>query len=226
MANRVGATEYILEQVEAMLPGSDNRERIRRYLTGLSDRDFKALMERYRAGEDFVRLIVPNLGDDKLTMERLFAVAEKAGHQFFQRLWLTDPVSGETYLTPKPVFIIDLPKRRQAQTLVKKVSIPDDNKHVDELTGQPTGASKGSKISFNELQIMMANGHNRIIEELIKYRGGDEKGYQYLEDQITRTGEGDLDALAPLNTAVKSTETFKILLAGMNLDSTLLKDRT
>lgn len=223
MANRKGAIEFIAEYVEKLSPGSGNSKLMRTYLEGLSDKAFHELMLAYRAGEDFVRITIPNLTAPPLRMENILALGDELGHKFFQHLWLTDPNSGTVYRTPKPVMVIDLPKRRQAQTLIKKISIPEDNKHVDELTGQPTGASKGSKISFNELQILFGNGHDKVIEELIKWRGGDEKGYQAMTDQLLRTGEADLDSLAPLAGRVKSTESLDTLLLGMNLDSTLVR---
>lgn len=223
MANRKGATEFITEYIEKLAPGTGNAEAMRKYLESLSDRDFKQVMSDYRAGDDYVRVTIPNVTTKSLKMEDILALGDELGHKFFQHLWLTDPNSGTVYRTPKPVLVIDLPKRRQAQTLLKKISIPEDNKHVDELTGQPTGVSKGSKISFNELQILFGNGHDKIIEELIKWRGGDEKGYQAMTDQLIRTGEADLDSLAPLAGRVKSTETLDTLLLGMNLDSTLTR---
>ena len=45
----------------------------------------------------------------------------------------------DTYFLTKKKYLIDLPLRRQIQILKKKMSIAVDNKHVDELTGQPSG---------------------------------------------------------------------------------------
>mgnify|MGYP000994375955 FL=1 len=109
--------------------------------------------------------------------------------------------------------------RRQIQTLVNKISIPEDNKHVDEMTDQPTGVSKGSSISFPEILVMYAAGHEKAIEEMIKVRGGDLKALQIMEKSIHETGGASLQVIGKAGTRVKSTETLAILMKGAHLDN-------
>jgi len=133
----------------------------------------------------------------------------------------TDPTTGMTFLTNEEYLIGWAPLRRQQQMLLKKISIPDSNLHVDELTGQPAGPSKGSKLSFPEIQGLFAQGQDRSIEELIKFRGGDAKAYRAMSRSILETGRASQDAIKVNPTRVKANESLEILLKTMHLDTKL-----
>lgn len=219
MSNRKAATAEAIKWIDKLLPGSDNGKLLKERLDRLNDQEFHEYMEKLASGEEILSLVAPNLADIKLTIENNLKVAEELGHNFFERLWLTDPKTGTEYLTPVRYLIVDLPLRRQQQLLVKKISIPEDNQHVDELTGQPSGPSQGSKLSFPEIQVLYAQGLDRSIEEMIKFRGGDIKAFQAMNRQIHDTGGASLDAIKKTPTRVKSTETLGTLLRSMHLDN-------
>ena len=221
MGNRQAATAEIIKWIDKLLPGSPNAKLYEDALGRMTNAEFDAFMLKLESGEATLSLVAPNLSEHKLSVERNLAVAKELGHEFFQRLWLTDAKTGVTYLTPVRYLVVDLPLRRQQQLLIKKISIPEDNRHVDELTGQPSGPSAGSKLSFPELQVLYAQGMDRTIEELIKFRGGDTKARQALDRQIVETGGASQDAIkkALPYTRVKSTETLGVLLKSMHLDN-------
>lgn len=221
MANRDKATKELLKWVNMILPGSDNTRIWKERLETMSDSEFDAFMSRLESGEETISMVVPNLDKKRLSVERNLDIAEKLGHPFFERLWLTDPHSGETYLTPVKYLVVDLPLRRQVQSLFKKISIPDNNDHIDELTGQATGPSRGSKVSFPEIQVLYAQGLNKSITELIKYRGGDEEGFRAMNKAVVDTGGVSLATLAESPTRTKSVETMSTLLKSMHLANNL-----
>lgn len=230
MTNRARATAFILEHIAMLEPGSpDNVEITRQRLEGFSDEQFAEYMRKLRKpkndieeqGRQTLTYYAPNLTKSKLSVKNNLEVAEKIGHPFFERLWITDPQTGVTYLTPNRYLVGDMPVRRQAQLLVKKVSIPTDNNTIDELSGQPTGDSKGGKLSFPELQAQVSQQLDRTIIEEIKLRGGDEKAYQEFERRMIEQGSVSQDELLRLGTRVKSTQTLSILLKGMMLDNNL-----
>lgn len=221
MGNRTKATAELLKWVDMILPGSDNKKVWKDRLEAMSDKEFEAFMTRLENDEETISLIVPNLTENRLSVERNLDIAEKLGHNFFEKLWLTDPHTGETYLTPVKYLVVDLPLRRQVQSLFKKISIPDNNDHIDELTGQPTGPSKGSKVSFPEIQVLYAQGLNKSITELIKYRGGDEEGFRAMNRSIVDTGGVSLSTLEESPTRTKSVDTLSTLLKAMHLDNNL-----
>lgn len=221
MGNRKAATDEVVRCLELILPGSENSKMIRERLDALSNKDFEAYMQALRDGEQCLYMQVPNLSSPKLEINTLLKAADKLGVPIFERVWMTDQVTGEVYLTPQAYPVVDLPVRRQQQLLIKKISIPEDNRHVDDLTGQPSGPSASSSISFPELQVLSAQGLDRSIEELIKFRGGDTKAFEIMNRQMIETGSTSQDSIKQVPTKVRSTETLNALLKAMHLDNTL-----
>lgn len=221
MSRRKEATAFLLKYVDKIVPGGKNKAIWEKRLEAMSDEEFEEFIKRLETGEEIIAIFSPNLSEERLSVERNLKIAEELGHEFFQRLWLTDPQTGQTYLTPIKYLVVDLPLRRQAQTLVSKSSIPEDNRHVDEMSGQPVKPSKGSSLSFPQIQALYAQGADRSIEELIKFRGGDEKAYRALDQAIINSGGASLDALKPFTGKVRSTQTLSTLLLAMHLDNTL-----
>lgn len=219
--NRKAATDVILTYIEKLLPKSGNKELYEARFKAMSDKEFDAFMNDLETGKIELCIISPNMSQSKLTVENNFAIAKELGHEFFERIWIDEGKEVPRYLTNDKYLIVDLPLRRQAQLLTKKVSIPRDNNTIDNLTGQPTGSSKGSKISYPELQILSAMGLDYCSLELMKYRGGDLKGFNAMNASISKTGGVDLDALDKLGTRVKSTTTLSTYLTSMHLENTL-----
>lgn len=220
MSNREAATKEILKWVEELLPGGGNKEIYEKALGKMTNAQFDDYMKKLESGEEVLSLTVPNLSKKRLSVERNLKVAKKLGHNFFQRLWLTDPHSGSTYLTPIPYLVVDLPLRRQAQLLTKKISIPESSDTADVLTGQATGPSKGASLSFPELQTLHAQGLEKTIEELIKFRGGDEEAYRAMNKELIDKGSVSLDSIQT-NSRVKSTETLSTFLKAAHIQNNL-----
>lgn len=221
--NRAAAEAYCLDFMEKLIPGSGNREIYAQRFKDMNDEQFEAFITSIENGTVDLAIVVPNLKPAKLNVKHMLALGKQMGHEWFERLWLGGGNTGlPRYLSPKKYMIIDQTLRRQAQLLVKKISIPQDSKTIDDLTGQPTGASKGSKMSYPQTQVLAALGMNRTLEEFLKYRGGDLKGFNAMMASISRTGGVSLDAIEPLAGGVQSTHTLSVFLTCMHIESTLL----
>jgi len=232
MGNRRKATAYILDNLALIEPGNrENVELTRKNLEALTDEQFAAYMAKLRKpandanakDQEVLCYFAPNLADTKITLDQNLAVAAKIGHNFFEQLWVTDAQTGRTYKTPEEYCVVDLPIRRQAQHQEKKATIPLTNNSVDELSGQPTGDSKGSKLSFPELQAQVSQNLEHTIIEEIKLRGGDEKAWIEFERSMIEKGTVSQAELLRLKTTVKSTETLSVLLTGMHLKNNLIQ---
>lgn len=220
MGNRALATKEIIKYVEKILPGGGNKEVYEEMLGKLSDKEFSKYMDKLESGDETLFIISPNLSKKRLNVKRNIAIAKELGHSFFEKLWLTDPLTNTVYLTPMPYLVIDLPVRRQAQILNKKVSIPKDNNKVDVTTGQYSGKPIGGKVSFPELQGLYAQGLTTTLQELIKFRGGDEEAFRLMNKELVNTGSVSLSSIKT-NTRVKSTDTLSSYLKAMHLNTTL-----
>jgi hypothetical protein len=221
MKNRKETQEFIIANIDALMPGSDNKKIYEDLFANMDDEQFDAFMKAVESGEKKLAIIAPNFGKQRLSVERNLGLAKKLGHNFFERIWIEGTGDVPTYLTPIPYMVVDIPLRRQAQLLVKKISIPEDNKTVDNLSGQPTGASKGSKISYPELQVLAAMKLDNCTTEMLKYRGGDMGGFVAMNKMISRNGGVSLKSIEPYATGVESTRTLKSFLTSMHLENTL-----
>ena len=219
--NRRAAESVILKYIQEIDPSGHNKALYELKFKSMTDSEFEFFIDRLEDGKQHLAIVAPNFSPVKLDVERNFEVAEQLGHNFFQHVWMPERDGVPAYLTPIPYLVIDLPLRRQAQLLEKKISIPADNNAVDDFTGQVTGASKGSKISYPEVQVVSAMGLDKSLEELMKARGGDEGAFNAMNSMIQRTGSVSLAAIERFSTGVKSKQALNTLLAGMMLSSTL-----
>lgn len=221
MANRKAAEAFILKYIEKLMPGSPNTQLYKDRFAAMSDKEFDQFMKGLEDGSGQLTMIAPNLSDNKLNVQNNLNIAKELGHEFFERIWMKDGPNSPAYLTPQKYLIVDLPLKRQAQLLVKKISIPEDNKSIDDLTGQPTGKSKGSKISYPEIQVLSALGLDQSLTELLKYRGGDVKGFDAMNKFISQQGGVSMQSVEPYSGGVVSTATLKTFLTGMHLQTTI-----
>lgn len=214
---RTEAQAYILQWIDELDRSGHNRKIYEAKFAAMSDADFDAMIQGIKAKTVHLAIISPNFSEVRLTVQNNFDVADKFGHNFFQRVNIPSKNGLPAYTTPRPYLIMDLPVRRQAQLLEKKISIPEHNNSVDDLTGQPTGASKGSRVSYPEIQVLAALGLNQSLTEFLKYRGGDEKGFNAMNIMLKRSGGVSMDAIEPYAGGVKATQTLKNYLTGMHL---------
>lgn len=221
--NREKAQEFILTYIGKLDTSGENTKIYTDMFSTMTDTDFKQFMSDLESEEKTLVIVAPNFSKVNLSVANNLEIAKELKYNFFQKIWIESDGVTPTYLTPIPYMVVDLPIRRQAQLLVKKISIPEDNKSIDNLTGQPTGKSKGSKISYPETQVLAAMGLDNCLTELLKYRGGDIKGFNAMNSSIARTGGVSLDAISPFAGGVESTKTVSTILTSAHLKNNLVK---
>ncbi|MNB99398.1 hypothetical protein D3C87_981670 [compost metagenome] len=228
MASRQEVTAFIVGSIAEIIPGDTyNSDLTKKRLDAMSDDEFdeyvralaKPTTEEGIATQEILPFYSPNLKDPRITMPNLLKVADLIGFEFFEQLWLTDPQTGRVFLTPQKYLVLDMTVRRQAQMLTKKSSIPENSRHVDEMSGQVTGKSKGSKISFPELQAQLAQGLEHTLIEEIKVRGGDRAAQVEFDRQLIENGEASIVDVTEGGGVTKSTSTVSIFLRGMMIDT-------
>lgn len=221
MPNRKKAEAAIFKFLKEVEPSGYNIEVYKKVFEEMSDKTFDTYMRGLRDKQMFIVIFKPMYEAKGITVENNFKVAEKYGLKYYERLIFSGNKNEPDHMTATESLVISTPYRRQSQTLVKKISVPPNNKTIDQLTYQPTGASKGSKISFPELQVLIGMKLDKTIEELQQIRGGDRGGFAAYNAMIMRYGRANLAAIDPHRTGVESTRTLKIYLASMHVTSTL-----
>lgn len=221
MSNRKKTEEFILRFIEDIDPSGYNKEIYLKIFKQMSDKQFDTYMKNIRDEKSYLVLFKPLYEANGISVENNLKIAPKYGMEFFEHLIYSNSQDSPDYKTPIKYLVIDLPYRRQSQTLVKKVSIPDHNKVIDELTYQPTGESKGAKISYPELQVLIGMGLENSISELIRFRGGDRNGFNAYNAMFLRYGTANLKTLENYSSGVESTKTLKSYLTACHLTNTI-----
>ena len=221
MPNRKKAEAFIFQFLRDVEPTGYNVEKYKEIFAKMSDKQFDTWMKGMRDKTQYMVLFKPMYEAKGITIENNFKVAQKYGLNFYERLIFSGNKNEPDHMTATEALVLDLPYRRQSQTLVKKISVPANNKTIDQLTYQPTGASKGSKISYPELQVLIGMRLDKTIEELIQIRGGDRGGFAAYNAMVMRYGKVNLKAIENHRTGVESTRTLKIYMASMHIKSTI-----
>lgn len=224
MGNRKSAEKIFMDGIKALekiIGTKNNTELYTSFFKDLSDKEFESLIVRMEEENMVLPIFVENMGKGKLDSVKIREYGEKLGVNWFQHIVYEDPITGKTHKTPIKYLVMDVPVRRLAQHVFKKASIPENNKKVDQLSGQATGTSKGATISRPELQLLNDLGLNDTILELIKVRGGDSEAYREMEHMVEETGGYSVEAIKNLGTRPKSVDVLKQLLLAAHISSTL-----
>lgn len=219
--NRKAAEAQILADLNTILPGCVDVELYKAYFASMSDKAFDAFMIRLREGKEWLTLTVPNGGKQNLNFDRHVKIADKWGHSFWSHLWFPADGGVPRYLSPNKYLVLKVPIRIASQRIAKKMSIPKHQRVINSLTGQPTGDSKGAGFSAPELRLCVAMGLEKSATELMKYRGGDLRGWAALNASLNRFGDASQEQLSHFASGVVSTATLKTYLTSAHLKNTL-----
>lgn len=220
-ANRKAAESLCLKFIEKILPGSDNAALYKEKFSKLSDEEFDQFIKDLDQGKVHLCLIAPNFGKQRIDFARNLDLMAELGHDPYQRIWVPATENQPRYLGNNPQLVLDMPVRRQAQMVDHKLSVAEDNGAVDDFTGQPTGRSKSTTISYPEAQVLAGRGRENTLVEFLKFRGGDQKGFAAMNTLIARTGGVSQKALEPYSSKVKSTQVLDVLFRSMHIQTTL-----
>ena len=211
--------DFICKLCDTMEPSGLNSKRYRRIIGQMNDKEFDQFMNYMKEGKWQLHLVAPNMIVN-LQNEDLLKACDLIGLDLFQRVWMYDRATGRKYLTDNKYMFVKLPIRRQQQFLDEKISVPDNDRTIDGLTGQVTGDSRACSITNPEIQILAARGLDKTMQELVNVRGGNIHGYSEFRRMLEENGEADLDMIDP-NSRTRASVVGGKLLQSMMLDTNL-----
>jgi len=214
--NRKAAEAFIVKYIDKIAPGGDNKKLYEDMFKTMTNKEFDMFMNDLENEKINLSVNIPTGGKIKLDTERNLKIAKELGVDFFERL-----IYNDEYKTPEKYLVYKLPIRRAAQLLSKKVAIPDGDNHLDLSSGQVTGASKASKLTMPEIQILSGLGLKKSIVELMKYRGGDLDGNRAMNMLLYKQGRVSQEVLKQYSGGVVSTKTLKAYFEAAHLRNTL-----
>lgn len=211
--------DFICKLCDTMEPSGLNSKRYRQIIGQMNDKEFDQFMNYMKEGKWQLHIVAPNMIVN-LQNEDLLKACDLIGLKLFHKVWMYDKVTGRKYLTDNEYMFVKLPVRRQQQFLDEKISVPDNDRSIDGLTGQVTGDSRSCAITNPEIHILAARGLDKTLQELVNVRGGNVHGYNEFRRMLEETGEADLDALDP-NSKTRVSVVGKVLLQSMMIDTNL-----
>lgn len=216
--NRKAAEAYVLKLVKAMDPSGFNEDYYKKLFAKLSDKLFDDWIERLRKKETKLYLYCPNMKVFP-KVDDLMKAAEITGTQYFERIKLWDKSTQRYFYTSEKHLVLKLPVRRLKQYLKNKISIPDSDRLINPLTGQVTGADKGSSVSMTEAQTLDSKGLHQCLKELTNVRGGNIDAYNSMRSELEETGHASFGDLT--SGGIRSAEVTNTFLKAMHIDNNL-----
>jgi hypothetical protein len=159
--------------------------------------------------------------DNKVDINNNMKISKELNIDFFQNLKVSEDGDMPSYTTPIKYLVIDIPIRRAAQLLSKKIAVTKNMKSIDGFTGQVTGDSQASKLTQPELSILLGTGLNDSLVELLKSRGGDLQMANAMNALLYKQGDVNQETLDSYASGVVSTKTLNSYFNGMMIKTTL-----
>lgn len=220
--NRIEAENFILKYIDKIVSGKKNTLLYKELFDSMTNEEFEKFMISLRDGTGNLSIVVPQ-GDEniKCSVENNYKVANELKVNFFQKLDVAENGEIPAYKTTNDYMIVKLPIRRAAQLLSKKISLSEHDNKIDPLTGQVISESRSSKMTYPELQVLLGQGFNVSLRELMKIRGGDIGIGNALNKVLYDKGLVTQAELEMFSTGVQSTKTLKVYLNGAHIKNTL-----
>lgn len=216
--NRKAAEAYVLKLMKLMDPSGFDVNYYTDLFKKLSDTMFHQWMVRMSKSETRLYFYAPNM-EVFPTNKNMLKAAEFTGTEFFHKVKMWDESTRRRYGTPKKHMVIKLPVRRLKQYLMGKTSIPEDDRKLNNLTGQVSAPDKGSSMSMTEAQTLDSKGLHKCLVELTNVRGGNIEAYDSLRAGLIETGSVSLNDLNSGD--IRSAQTANSILKAMHLDNNL-----
>lgn len=218
-AKKQAIINYICKYCDIMDPSKLNSNRYKKMLSNMSDKQFHDFMVNLRDNRFQLHLVAPNMKIN-LTVKNMIKAADTMGLKLFHRVWMRDRATGRRFLSDNEYLVVQLPVRRQEQFIDKKMSVPDNDRTIDGLTGQVSWDSAACSITNPEIQILASRNMDASLYELVNVRGGNINSYAEMKRSLEENGEARLNDLDP-SSRTRVAVMGGVLLTAMLLDSNL-----
>jgi hypothetical protein len=222
MGNRNAFTALAVKQFSILPNNIPNPRLLKTWLDSLSDKEFEELVVQIESGETFLTYIIDNF-DVSYTMGELKAATLEVGAPIYSKVVEEDPSTGLTITSNEEHWVAFQPKRRQIQDVDDKRSIPDDSNTRDMLTGQVTGASKGSAIAMSQLSAIVSRNCLSTATEFSRLRGGDVTAGAVFNKHLSDSGMVSVEAVALLKSNPTVNESLASYLNAMHIANNVVK---
>jgi len=221
MSKRKETEKFILSFIAEVVNDSNNIN-IKLYkdlFKSMSDKEFHAFMEYHK--DNILNIIVDeDISKNKISVSNNLKIAKKYGYPLFQYTYTAGIDDIPPVRSLHKSYMLLLPVRRTKHTVTKGVSVSEDSKHFDTITGQPTGISRSSKKSNPEAQLLLSMGLNESVKEFMIDRSDRERS-NIMISSLKKYGTISSGVVNHYGDVRQTTKTLSAYLNGMHLKLSL-----
>lgn len=209
--------DELVKYLNRITHDKENGKRYRKYLEGLSKKDFERWLDGIESGDTHLSIIVPHDGPAYLDPEDNMAILKDLGRDTYEFILETDSEGVQEQSVVKRQ-VLKVPIRRPSQIIESKSQVSANDGKISQSTGQLTSFEKGSSISLPETAVLSGLGLDQAATELAQTRGGDIGMYGALKASLDQTGTANADRLEPFKTGSRANNVQEKLLLGMHIE--------
>ena len=212
-AKRKKIEALIVSTFSEMDNKANNAKYYKEYFKSLSDKEFKAFMERVKENGT-LSFITPH-GTKPYSPEQIDSLMRKKFNKgLFNKVTFEDE-DGE--FIPSIEYLTGyVPCKVTKQSVDYALKSAKHHKSRNAITGQPTGDSKGVSISQPESQLLISHGLKDVVDELANIRAGDVSVSTAFTTLIENNGVAELNVLDNYRTSSGSIKAIKNYMIGMH----------
>ena len=202
--------KYIISSIKE-LGGKLNSDIYENMFKKMSKKEYVAWFEEHVV-PGILNVVVPHDGSVKITSEKNIKLIKKNGGRVMGPITLTSEEEG-TLIPAIDFFCVDMPIRVPTQSVEKGMAV-SDSKRVNELTGQSASASK---MTPPETGLLYGLGLDKVLEEIVRNRGGDKGLEKALTTMMAKKGEVSMKEIEHFEEGVTSTTTLASFFKGIHI---------
>ncbi len=205
LKNRRVAEQIIIDGIDSITLRKENVQFYKDKFAKMSDKEFEQFHDDLMAERVRLTVIEPDPeGVGLVPLKKIMEVAAAHGNEIMQHLYVENKDGLPSYRTEVKYPVILVTARRASQALTKKISVPPHTRVRDLLTGQVTGESKGATVSGPEVQLLAAMGAEASAVEMLKFRGGDQRGEAAFAAMLSKYGKASQSVLQQFSSGVQA----------------------
>lgn len=219
MSTRTELEKELYDFLDDMDPSGRNTERLKSFLTPMSDRQFYKYMVDFLSDPDKYIQVGYEAFDNPVDMDFIEKISKKYNIPLYEYVY-KPYLNGNKENPPAtvhPVLVVDIPIKRLKQMVITKNHTSITNSKRDAKTGQVTGHDKTARVTDAEAYSLIVQELYQVAQEQYGPMSDDETALYSMLRKIQQDGEVDMKDLPndPLNKTTMNTIYLYSLGAGI-----------
>ena len=226
MSKRKEFEKELYEFLDDMDPSGKNTERMKSFLSPMSDKKFYQYMIEFLSNSEKYIQVGYEAFDNPVTTNFIERIAKKYDIPLYE--YVAKPyINGDTKNPPctvNEILVVDIPIKRLKQTVIAKSHGSITNSKRDPRTGQVTGSDKTARVTDVEAFSLIAQELYTVAQEEYGPLADDEAEMMAMLREIQQSGEFSLKDLPndPINKTTMNT--IFLFCLGSGISTNLIEE--